>query len=98
MPRRPGPAFLKEMQPDEVLTPIVGAGRMPRTEATKRLWVYIKSHDLQDPAARRFILADDNLRRLFDGADRVSMFALPKFLNRHLVEPSAGEPVPGTEP
>jgi len=79
---------MKDMQPDEILAPIVGGEPLPRTEATKRLWAYIKSHNLQDPTARRYILADNNLRELFDGSERVSMFDLPKFLNKHLKEPA----------
>ncbi len=35
-------------QPDEKLSAIVGSTPLPRTELTKRLWNYIKTHGLQD--------------------------------------------------
>ncbi|MCY3017653.1 MAG: SWIB/MDM2 domain-containing protein, partial [Planctomycetota bacterium] len=36
------------MQPDAVLAPVIGDKAMPRTEVTKKLWVYIKKNGLQD--------------------------------------------------
>jgi chromatin remodeling complex protein RSC6 len=63
----------------------VGPEPLPRTELTKRVWVYIRAHKLQDAQDRRRIRADDKLRALFDGQDSATMFELTKFLNRHLV-------------
>ena len=50
---------------------------------TKKIWEYIKKHDLQDAANRRNINADDKLKKLF-GKDQVSMFELTKIVNGHL--------------
>jgi len=57
---------------------------MPRTEITKKLWVYIKKNNLQDPKERRMINADDNLKAVFNGKKQVSMFDMTKLVNKHL--------------
>ncbi len=60
--RKPNAAFMKAMTPSPELAAVVGNKPMPRTEITKKLWVYIKKNNLQDPKERRMINADDNLR------------------------------------
>lgn len=77
-------AFMKAMQPDEALAAIVGSAPLPRTEVTKRIWDYIRQHQLQDPNDKRTIVADDKLRAVFNGKDRVSMFEMTKLVNGHL--------------
>ena len=57
--RKPNAAFMKPLQPDEALAQVVGEKPLPRTEITKRLWVYIKKEGLQDKKNRRNINADD---------------------------------------
>jgi len=39
---------------------------LPRTELTKKLWEYIRKHELQDPKEKRNIRADENLLAVFD--------------------------------
>jgi chromatin remodeling complex protein RSC6 len=82
--RTPNPAFMKPMNPDASLAAVVGQGGMPRTEVTKKIWNYIKKHGLQDAKERRMINADDNLKKVFDGKSRVSMFEMTKYVNKHL--------------
>ncbi|HYP26474.1 MAG TPA: SWIB/MDM2 domain-containing protein [Blastocatellia bacterium] len=77
-------AFMKPLQPDEALADIVGSEPIPRTEVTKRIWDYIREHNLQDPSDKRQIRADDKLRKIFDGKDQVSMFELTKLVSQHL--------------
>lgn len=84
MPRKPNAAFMKPMQPSSALAVIVGADPLPRTEVTKRIWAHIKSYGLQDAGERRMINADNALRRIFGGRDRVSMFEMTKLVNQHL--------------
>ena len=76
-------AFMRPLTPSPALAAVVGADPIPRTEVTKRLWVYIKKHDLQDLTNRRMINADENLRPVF-GKDQVSMFEMTKLLGKHL--------------
>ena len=82
--RTPNPAFMKPMQISADLAKIVGAKPMPRTEVTKKLWVYIKKNKLQDNANRRMINADANLKTIFGGKNQVSMFDMTKLVNKHL--------------
>ena len=49
----------------------------------KKIWDYIKAHNLQDPQDKRTIVADDRLRAVL-GQDRVGMFALAGILGQHL--------------
>jgi chromatin remodeling complex protein RSC6 len=70
--------------PTPELAHIVGAEPLTRGEAMKRLWDYIKKHDLQDPENKRRIRADDNLRPIFENNDSLSMFEMTAYVSRHL--------------
>ena len=50
----------------------------------KRLWDYIKKHELQDAKNKRMINADDVLRPIFDGKPQLSMFEMTAYVSRHL--------------
>ncbi len=82
--RAPNPAFMKPMQPSPQLSNVVGSSPMPRTEVTKKLWQYIKRKGLQDAKERRMINADENLKPIFGGKSKVSMFDMTKMVNKHL--------------
>lgn len=81
---KPNAAFMKPLQPSAALAKIVGSTPLPRTEVTKKVWEYIKAHNLQNPQNRRNIDADDNLLAVFDGKKQVSMFEMTKLLSKHL--------------
>jgi chromatin remodeling complex protein RSC6 len=51
----------------------------------KRLWEYITSNQLQDPADRCYILCDDKLKSIFQ-QDRVNIFGMFKDLTAHLTK------------
>jgi len=80
--RKPSAAFMKPMQPDAALAPVVGDKAMPRTEVTKKLWAYIKKNGLQDAKKRTMINADEKLAAVFGGKKQVSMFEMTKLLAR----------------
>ena len=82
--RKPNAAFMKPMTPTSALAEVVGAKAMPRTEVTKKLWVYIKKNKLQDSKNRRMINADDALKVVVGGKKQVSMFEMTKLVNKHL--------------
>ncbi|MCY3019104.1 MAG: SWIB/MDM2 domain-containing protein, partial [Planctomycetota bacterium] len=71
-------------QPDAVLAPVIGDKAMPRTEVTKKLWVYIKKNGLQDAKKRTMINADEKLKAVFGGKKQVSMFEMTKLVGKHL--------------
>lgn len=82
--RKPNAAFLKPVQPDEALSAIVGSKPLPRTELTKKLWVYIRKNNLQDAKKRTQINADDALKVVFNGKKQVSMFEMTKLVSGHV--------------
>lgn len=77
-------AFMKPMNVSEELAAVVGKGPMPRSEVVKKLWVYIKGKDLQDPKDKRNIVADENLKKVFGGKEVVNMFEMTKLVSKHL--------------
>jgi upstream activation factor subunit UAF30 len=81
--RVPNAAFMKPLTPSAALAAIIGAGALPRTEVTKKIWEYIKKNNLQDQAKRTMINADAKLKEIFKKA-QVSMFELTKLVNSHL--------------
>jgi upstream activation factor subunit UAF30 len=81
--RAPNAAFMKPLTPSAELAAVVGKKALPRTEAVKKIWDYIKKHDLQDPANRRNINADKKLKAVF-GKDQVTMFEMTKLMSAHL--------------
>ncbi len=77
-------AFMKPMAVSEELALVVGQGPMPRSEVVKKLWVYIKGNNLQDPTNKRNINADDKLKKVFNGQATVNMFEMTKLISKHL--------------
>jgi upstream activation factor subunit UAF30 len=77
-------AFMKPLQISDELAEVVGKGPMARSEVVKKLWEYIKKHDLQDPKNKRDILGDEKLKAVFGGKDRVNMFEMTKLVSKHL--------------
>lgn len=77
-------AFMKPMTISPELAAIVGKGPMPRSEVVKKLWVYIKSNNLQDPKSKRNIIADADLKKVFGGKEVVDMFEMTKLVSKHL--------------
>lgn len=81
--RAPSAAFMKPLTPSAELAAVVGDAPLPRTEVTKKLWEYIKLHNLQDPSAKTMINADAKLQAVF-GKATVSMFEMTKLVGAHL--------------
>jgi chromatin remodeling complex protein RSC6 len=82
--RKPSAAFMKPWTPSAALAAIIGSKALPRTQVTKKLWQYIKKNKLQDKVQRTFINADANLKKVFGGKGKVSMFQMTKLVSRHL--------------
>lgn len=81
--RKPNAAFMKTLTPSAELAAVIGATPVARTEAVKLMWDYIKANNLQNPANKRNILADDKLKKVF-AKDEVTMFELTGILGKHL--------------
>ncbi|WP_201494957.1 SWIB/MDM2 domain-containing protein [Rubrivivax sp. A210] len=81
--RAPSAAFMKPMTPSAALAAIVGDKPMPRTEVTKKVWEYIKKHNLQDSGKKTIINADAKLKAVV-GVPSISMFGMTKEISKHL--------------
>lgn len=84
MEKKANSAFMKPMTISDELAVVVGKGPMPRSEVVKKLWVYIKKADLQDPKNKRNIVADEALKKVFGGKAVVNMFEMTKLVSKHL--------------
>ncbi len=82
--RKANPALLKPVQPDALLSVVVGSHPIPRSEVTKKLWDYIKKHKLQDEKKKTNINADDALTAVFGGKKQVTMFEMTKLVSQHI--------------
>ena len=82
--KNPNSAFMKPMNISGELAAVVGTGPMPRSEVVKKLWEYIKKHNLQDQSNKRNINADEALKKVFGGKATVSMFEMTKLISKHL--------------
>lgn len=76
-------AFMKAMTPSPELAAVIGPDAVPRTEVTKRMWDYIKKHNLQNPANKRNILCDEKLKAVMGKAE-VTMFEMTGLVGKHL--------------
>ncbi|TXI41178.1 MAG: hypothetical protein E6Q59_02505 [Nitrosomonas sp.] len=85
-------AFMKPINVSEELAAIVGNGPMPRTEVTKRLWDYIKKHNLQSKANRRNIVPDTKLAKVFGSSSEIDMFKMNAKVNKHIRDDAAVAP------
>lgn len=70
-------ALSKELQA------IVGAEEMSRPEVTKKVWEYIKKHDLQNPKNKRQIVPDAKLAKVFGSKEPIDMMQLARVLGPH---------------
>ncbi len=71
------------LKPSKELSAIIGTDPLSRGDATKKLWIYIKEKDLQDPTNKRRILPDKLLTKVI-GKEGIDMMKLAGFLSKHL--------------
>lgn len=79
-------ALQQPLRPSPQLAAIVGSAQLSRGEVVSKIWDYIKKNNLQNPQNKREIMADDKLRPVFGGKDKVSMFEMNKHLAGHLTK------------
>lgn len=82
-PRKAPAAGTAGSTPSAALAAVIGSEPVSRPQAIKKLWEYIKAHNLQDPKDKRTIVADDKLRAVL-GQPSVGMFALAALVGKHL--------------
>jgi DNA topoisomerase III len=79
-PKAPRAGTLK---PSSAMAAVIGDGLYGRGEVTKKLWDYIKAHNLQDAKDKRTINADAKLEAVF-GKPQVTMFEIAGLIGKHL--------------
>jgi len=76
-------------QPAQKLSPslaeIVGTDSLSRPQVVKKLWEYIREHDLQNPENKQMINSDKKLAALFGTSEPVSMFKMNALLKPHFL-------------
>jgi upstream activation factor subunit UAF30 len=80
----PNPALMRPWQPSAELAAVVGSAPLPRPEVVSKVWDYIKKHKLQNPQNKREIIADNNLKAVFGGRNKVTTSEMNKYLAEHL--------------
>jgi DNA topoisomerase-3 len=81
--KAPRKAAVGNLTPSAELAAVIGEGKVARTEVIKKIWDYIKTHNLQDSANKRAINADAKLRPVF-GKDQITMFELAGIVGKHM--------------
>lgn len=65
------------------LSDVVGETELSRGQVMKKIWEYIKSHDLQDANNKRTINPDDKLAKVFGSSEPIDMMKMPGLLGPH---------------
>ncbi|MGA8514071.1 MAG: topoisomerase C-terminal repeat-containing protein, partial [Burkholderiaceae bacterium] len=82
-PRKPRAAPATGSTPSAALAAVIGAEPVARSQVVKKLWDYIKAHNLQDAKDKRSINADAKLLPVF-GKAQVTMFEIAGIVGKHL--------------
>ncbi|XP_060207844.1 protein TRI1-like [Lycium barbarum] len=75
--------IVKPQAVSPALANFLGTNEASRTHAVKKVWEYIRSHNLQNPANKREIHCDDKLKTIFDGKDKVGFLEIARLLTQH---------------
>jgi DNA topoisomerase-3 len=81
--RKPRAAPATGSTPSAALAAVIGAEPVARSQVVKKLWDYIKAHNLQDTKDKRSINADAKLLPVF-GKAQVTMFEIAGIVGKHL--------------
>lgn len=66
------------------LEAVIGVKAASRPEITKRVWDYIKEHQLQDQKNKRLIVPDKKLEKIFNQKEPIDMMQLARYLSGHI--------------
>ncbi|KAM3322600.1 upstream activation factor subunit spp27 isoform X1 [Capsicum chacoense] len=75
--------ILKPQPVSPALANFLGTNEASRTDAVKKVWEYVKTHNLQNPANKREIHCDNKLKTIFDGKDKVGFLEIARLLTQH---------------
>lgn len=66
------------------LADVVGSDQLSRGDVLKKIWDYIRGHNLQDPKNKRLIVPDAKLEKVFGTSEPVDMFKMTSILGKHI--------------
>ncbi len=73
---------------DQALYAVIGTRRAIRRVIIRKIWEYVKKHNLQDPKKRSVIIVDKKLAAICGPerkkGDRMNGFKLPKHIKKHV--------------
>lgn len=84
MPEKGQSGLQRPVKPSKELAEITGSDPLPRSQIVSKIWDHIRKNNLQNPENKREIIADDKLKPIFGGKDRVSMFEMNKHISNHV--------------
>lgn len=67
------------------LAAVLGKEETTRPEATKLIWVYIKTNNLQDTKDKRIINPDATLAKVL-GSEPINMMKMSGMTNKHFIK------------
>ena len=79
-----------ELNVSDKLAAIIGTKsgeKISRPQVVKRLWAYLKEHNLHDPENKQFFTPDAKMEPVF-GNERIKAFSMSKYLKEHLTADS----------
>merc|ERR1712097_28867 len=78
--KKAGKGIFAPKKLSEAMATICGAKTLPRTEVTKKIWVYIKKHGLNNG---RTIKPDAALKQIIPAAS-IDMLKMASYVSKHL--------------
>jgi len=84
--RRGGGGITQPRPISPAMQKFLGVSEIPRTKAIKKIWEYIKENNLQDPANKREIVCDENLKSIFAGRERVGFLEISGLMGAHFLK------------
>ena len=66
------------------LAAVVETKELSRGDTLKKVWDYIRKHELQDPKNKRIIKPDDKLAKVFGSSEPIDMFKMAGILSKHI--------------
>ncbi|KAL5539619.1 hypothetical protein UlMin_042305 [Ulmus minor] len=87
-PARTNTGILKVVPVSSALGNFLGTSEASRSEAVKKVWDYVKLHNLQNPANKKEIFCDEKLKTIFAGKDLVGFGEIARLLSQHFSKSS----------
>ncbi|XP_062117343.1 upstream activation factor subunit UAF30 [Humulus lupulus] len=87
-PARSNVGLMKLVPVSTQLGSFLGSPQASRSDAVKKVWEYVKLHNLQNPANKKEIFCDEKLKTIFAGKDKVGFGEIARLLSLHFVKSS----------